>query len=284
MICEYKLGRLAKEIKKPKDLKPLKDCIVPTGIKSLDMIIGNGNLEIGGIRKGTVVEITGEGGVGKTTFALHLTKQYQQLGMSVLYIDTERTLSLEFLESMGIDMDKFYILNSDTLEDAFDACVCAASEFGMIVIDSLAALPTEGARNCKPGELSKQSLQDTITSAFSIITSVLADNECTLVIIDQFREDPHIVMGNPYLTMGEASTKYYASLRLFLHRIDTLGRDRKEIGAIVKIRIKKNKFAAVTNINCSCYAELHFGKGFYEVKDERMQRYDEDGNLKIGTR
>ena len=180
-------------------------------------------------------------------------------------------------------MDKFYILNSDTLEDAFDACVCAASEFGMIVIDSLAALPTQRERNNDMDYASKMEHQDILTHAFSVLGSLFADKECTLIVVDQLREDLSVSFGNPFKTIGSEVIKYYASLRFELCHCDSVGRNRKEIGSLIKIFIKKNKISALTHMNNSCYAELHFGKGFYEVENKKMQKYDESGNLCKGA-
>lgn len=63
----------------------------------LDIALG-----VGGIKKGSIVEIYGPGSGDKTTLALQLCKQYQKLDKPVLCIDTERTLTKETLEAMGV--------------------------------------------------------------------------------------------------------------------------------------------------------------------------------------
>lgn len=89
-------------IKTLNELPPTKDDIVSTGIMGLDMALG-----VGGIKKGSIVEIYAPESAGKTTLALQLCKQYQK-EKPVLYIDTERTLTRETIEMMGIK-DKNFI-------------------------------------------------------------------------------------------------------------------------------------------------------------------------------
>ena len=69
-------------IKSLNELRPVKDDIVSTGIMGLDIALG-----VGGIKKGSIVEIYAPESAGKTTLALQLCKQYQK-DKPVLYIDT----------------------------------------------------------------------------------------------------------------------------------------------------------------------------------------------------
>ena len=85
-------------IKQLNELPPVKDDIVSTGIMGLDIALG-----VGGVKKGSIVEIYGSESGGKTTLALQLCKQYQK-DKPVLYIDTERTLTKETIENMGSPM------------------------------------------------------------------------------------------------------------------------------------------------------------------------------------
>ena len=122
-------------IKPLSELPPTKDDIVSTGIMGLDIALG-----VGGIKKGSIVEIYGPESGGKTTLTLQLCKQYQKLDKPVLYIDTERTLTKETIESMGIKEKNFYLMHVNNLEQALETCktVAQAGTFSAIVIDSLA--------------------------------------------------------------------------------------------------------------------------------------------------
>lgn len=106
MTVEEAFAYLNKEfgvinIRQLNELPSIKDDIVSTGIMGLDIALG-----VGGIKKGSIVEIYGPESGGKTTLALQICKQYQK-DKPVLYIDTERTLTRETIESMGIKEKTF---------------------------------------------------------------------------------------------------------------------------------------------------------------------------------
>lgn len=101
--------------------------ITPTGIKQLDEA-----LDIGGIPKGRIIEISGPEMAGKTALALHIAKQIQKES-PVLYIDAEHSLTPSLIDGSGIHPDNFYLLkNVDTLEDVMEVCRHAPSGFGAI--------------------------------------------------------------------------------------------------------------------------------------------------------
>ena len=107
-------------IKQLNELPPTKDDIVSTGIMGLDIALG-----VGGIKKGSIVEIYAPESAGKTTLALQMCKQYQK-EKPVLYIDTERTLTRETIESMGIKEKNFYLMHVNNLEQALETCKTVA--------------------------------------------------------------------------------------------------------------------------------------------------------------
>ena len=134
----YQLNKMfgIENIKKIDELPYIKNNIVSTGIIGLDIALG-----VGGIKKGSIVEIYAPESAGKTTLALQLCKQYQK-DKPVLYIDTERTLTRETIESMGMESNNFYLMYVDNLEMALEVCKTVALDgtFSAIVIDSLAGL------------------------------------------------------------------------------------------------------------------------------------------------
>lgn len=98
-----------------------KDEHVPTGMTSLDHILR------GGLRKGTVTEIVGAAGLGKTQFALQVCCEAAKYCEGSAYIDTEQKLDLgrleeisqrKFVSSGGISMDQdgFYHDDADSNE------------------------------------------------------------------------------------------------------------------------------------------------------------------------
>ncbi|NLU11569.1 MAG: hypothetical protein GXW90_11735, partial [Tepidanaerobacter acetatoxydans] len=62
------------------------DTILPTNLLLFDKIIG-------GVPIGTIISISSPPGVGKTTLLIQIAASLQNLGHSLVYFDTERSLS-----------------------------------------------------------------------------------------------------------------------------------------------------------------------------------------------
>lgn len=213
--------------------------VVSTGVAGIDAALG-----VNGIKKGSIVEIYGAESVGKTILALQMVKQYQKTGMQALYIDSDRALTRENIKATGIEEDKFYLLNIDNLEESLDTCIFAASSFGIIVIDSIAGLPTKAQRDCNVGDSNAGASAKLISKALPILIPILSRNGCTLIIISQIRERLGIIFGNPTISMGGRALKHYATQRIELTRIETLKNKSGACGFRIRARVVKNKISA----------------------------------------
>src|SRR3989338_7826992 len=65
--------------------------VIPTGSFSLDAALG-----VGGIPKGRIIEIFGPESSGKTTLALHITREAQRRGGLAAFVDAEHALDPEY--------------------------------------------------------------------------------------------------------------------------------------------------------------------------------------------
>src|SRR6266404_3950214 len=73
---------------------------VPTGFPQLDVIL---HRELKGLPCGRDIEIfSKEPEVGKTSLGLQILKHWQSVGKRTLVIDVERTITIEFLNQLGI--------------------------------------------------------------------------------------------------------------------------------------------------------------------------------------
>lgn len=228
-------------IKQLSKLSPLKDDIVSTGIMGLDIALG-----VGGIKKGSIVEIYGPESGGKTTLALQMCKQYQKLDKPVLYIDTERTLTKETIEGVGIKEKNFYLMHVDSMEQALGACktVARSCTFSAIVIDSLAGLAPRAQIDGDIGDSHVGLSARIMSDAMSVLTPILDSTGCTLIVINQIRENVGVMFGNPEKVTGGRALKYYASVRLDVRRIESLKQGGEVIGSRTRVKVVKNKIAA----------------------------------------
>lgn len=226
-------------IKQLNELPPTKDDIVSTGIMGLDIALG-----VGGIKKGSIVEIYAPESAGKTTLALQMCKQYQK-EKPVLYIDTERTLIKETIVNMGIKEKNFYLMHVNNLEQALETCktVAQAGTFGAIVIDSLAGLAPKAQIDGDIGDSHPGLFSRIMSDALSVLTPMLDNAGCTLIVINQLREKVGIMFGNPEKTTGGRALKFYASIRLDVRRIESIKSMGDVVGFRTRVTVIKNKIA-----------------------------------------
>lgn len=228
-------------VKQLNELPPTKDSIVSTGIMGLDIALG-----VGGIKKGSIVEIYAPESAGKTTLALQMCKQYQKLDKPVLYIDTERTLTKETIESIGIMEKNFYLMHVNNLEKALEVCkmVAQAGSFSAVVIDSLAGLAPQAQIDGGIGDSHAGLFARIMSDALSVLTPMLDDAGCTLIVINQIRERVGVMFGNPEKATGGRALKYYASVRLDIRAIESFKQGGEVIGRRTRVKVIKNKIAA----------------------------------------
>lgn len=86
-----------------------------TGSLSLDLALG-----IGGIPKGRICEIYGPESSGKTTLALSTTAEVQRAGGTVVYIDAEHALDVNYAKRLGVDTSKLLVSQPDCGEQALE--------------------------------------------------------------------------------------------------------------------------------------------------------------------
>ena len=228
------------KIRRVDELPQTKDSIVSTGIIGLDMALG-----VGGIKKGSIIEIYAPESAGKTTLALQICKQYQKQGKPVLYIDTERTLTRETIESMGIESENFYLIHVCNLEMALEVCkvVAQMTAFSAVVIDSLAGLAPKAQIDGDVGDSHPGLFSRFMSEALSVLTTYLDDSSCTLIVINQLREKVGVMFGNPEHATGGRALKYYATVRLDIRRLEFIKNNGEVAGCRTRVKVVKNKIA-----------------------------------------
>ena len=126
-------------------IQRLKIHSIPTGSLNLDRATG-----IGGIPIGRITEIYGPESSGKSTLAVHIMGEAQNLDYTVAYVDAEHALDPIYATKCGLDINKLLISQPDSAEQALNV-VSKLIEDGrirLIVVDSVHAMvPLEEVTN-----------------------------------------------------------------------------------------------------------------------------------------
>ena len=228
-----------------------------TGFHSFDSKTG------GGIPLGRIIELFGEEGCGKTTFASQVCAQFQKRKEKncVLYLDFENSLDMQYMKSLGVSLDpkKWMLSQPEDLETGIDILrhLALTEQIGCAVVDSIAAMtPKEELE----GEMSNNSMglqARGMGKAFRKLVNCLNKTKTTVIFINQMRAKiggfGHVNLETP----GGKALKFYASMRIWV----TSGKSNWfDDGKHSKFRIIKNKTSFMQNQIAEL--ELIPGKGF----------------------
>lgn len=211
-------------------------------------------MTFGGIPMGKLIEFFGEEHGGKTTTALDIVANYQKMenAKEVLYADCENTLDVEWAEKLGVDVDSMTILKptSQGAEDLFDflAATIDTGEVGLIVIDSLGVMLSNQAWEKDIAEKTYGGIAMALTNFSKRAEGLCKRNGCTVIGINQLRDDLSSSYGGVTTTGGKA-WKHNCMVRLEFRKgkyIDDKGnelsgRTENPAGNLVQVSMAKNK-------------------------------------------
>ena len=187
----------------------------------------------GGIPVGRIVEFAGEEGGGKTTTALDLVASAQRLfpDKQVLYVDVERTLDAEWAQKLGVDIDSLILFSPEeqTAEEIFEA--------------TKSIVDTGDISLCTYGGISMA-----LTLFSKEMIPICARTGCTLIGINQVREDMNSMYGGTTTTGGRA-WRHNCSVRMSFQKSDYIDDKNNSIprnsenpaGNLVKVALVKSK-------------------------------------------
>ncbi|MGH7397956.1 MAG: recombinase RecA, partial [Candidatus Rokuibacteriota bacterium] len=166
--------------------------VIPTGALQLDVALG-----IGGIPRGRVTEIYGPESSGKTTLALHIIAEAQNLGGTAAFIDAEHALDPKYAKNLGVNTDELLISQPDTGEQALEIAetLVRSNAVDVIVIDSVAALVPRAELDGDMGD-SLPGLQARLMSqALRKLTAAISRSGGAVIFINQIREKIGVMFG-----------------------------------------------------------------------------------------
>ncbi len=209
----------------------------------------------GGVSANKITAIAGESSTGKTFFSLAVVKNFLDNNPDAytLYFDTESSITRALLESRGIDMKRFVVINVVTIEEFRSKALKAVDKYlqmseedrkpCMFVLDSLGMLSTEkeirdALDDKQVRDMTKSQL---VKGAFRMLTLKLGQANIPLIVTNHTYD----VIGSyiPTKEMGGGSgLKYAASTIIYLSKKKE--KDQKEVvGNIIKAKTHKSRLS-----------------------------------------
>ena len=120
---------------------------VSTGSTTLDLVYLIDQMVV---LLGRITELNGLESSGKSLLGSHILLETQKKGGVAVYIDTETSVSTDFLGAIGVDVGSMLYLHLETVEDIFESIEEAVTKIResdkdrlvTILVDSLAAATT----------------------------------------------------------------------------------------------------------------------------------------------
>jgi len=215
-------------------------------------------MTFGGIPLGKLIEFYGEEHGGKTTTALDVVANYQQVyDRKVLYVDAENTLDTVWATKLGVNLDELIILNptSQGAEDIFQFILdmIDTNEVGLVIIDSLGVMVSNQAMEKTVDQKTYGGIAMALTNFSKKAEGLCMRNNCTVIGINQMRDDMNSMYGGTTTTGGKA-WKHNTVLRLEFRRGKFIDVKRNELsrsaenpaGNIVNVALIKSKVCPPT--------------------------------------
>mgnify|MGYP003131179807 FL=1 len=230
---------------------------IPTGSRWLDSIVCRGKLA--GIPVGKIIEIAGLSSAGKSYMACQIAANAQKMGHFVVYFDAESAIDPMFLEQAGVNVnDAFMYVQAVSVEKTLETIEMLMSDYPdnqfLFIWDSIAATSSEKELEGDFNPQSSMAVKPRIFArAFPKLTVPLANQQCTLLLINQLKtnitSNVAEAMTTPYIAPGGKAIEYFSSLRIWLTKrkakaayvTDETG-VRK--GSEVKVKIEKSRFGS----------------------------------------
>jgi len=222
---------------------------IPSSNEIMDLIITNG--APGLIPVGRITEINGLTSTGKSLLVGHLIAELQKKGGIAVLIDTEQALSKEFMNAIGVNLNKLVYISTSLIEEVFESVekiIEIIRKKSPEVVIGVFVDSVMGATN-KEEDDSEYSVQGyathkarIISAAMRKINKLIANQRIALVFTNQLRTKLGAMpFSDPYTTSGGLGIAFHSSLRIRLKSVGKIKKGKDVIGIKTKAEAIKSR-------------------------------------------
>jgi len=234
----------------------------------------------GGVPTGRVILVAGEKSSGKSSLVIQLAdivsgevEKLHSGNGKILYVDTEYTLTTDYIESLGANPLRFDHAMPESTEKMCDLIREKVGEYSVIVIDSINNSSSEEQLEKNADQKTMANRASVLSAQLPIITGLCSQHNVTLFVISQIRQN--INKKGPYdkdyVIPGGESLQHNATMIIEMkpstkkkeagsdfELYDTIG------GRMINIHVSKNKVGKPFR---TVQVEFTYEKGFTEIAD-----------------
>jgi recombination protein RecA len=221
-----------------------------SGILSLDLSLG------GGWAKNQWNEIVGPESSGKTALVFQTIAYNQAIDPDfvALFVAAEEFVP-SYATAFGVDLSRTWVVESNHMEQVFELVVKAVKNrtVDLVAIDSLPVLVaeaeeekslTDGLLVSPTARIISTFLKKMSSAARRSLTDP-SDRDCTLLLVNQWRDKIGVLFGDPNITPGGKAKNYYFFVRLDVSRDEWIQEVKSDlttrVGQTIATRTFKNK-------------------------------------------
>lgn len=231
----------------------------------------------GGLPMYRITEFSGADSSGKSTTALDIIKNYQQIPdhKEIVFVDVEGTFDNYWATVLGVDVNNVIVFNPQVMsaEDVFSNILnmVRTGDVGLLVVDSLPALVPDLVFEEDYEKQEMGGIAKSLTRFCRDLHPLLIAKKCTAILLNQVRDNFNY--GGGVKTPGGRALKHYCSVRMMFSKGIPFDKNGKDIsknaenpaGHTVDVKLLKSKVCAGNRLN-GCYS-LNYVSGIDYITD-----------------
>jgi len=269
-----------------------------TGVPNLDYIL-SGKYRGGGLQSGRMVEIFGPPSAGKTQIATMLMREAQRADGAARFEDAEKAFAFPLASGFGLDLTPgpFSYSKSESFEASLyntidwmqtirGAKIIEPTSPMAVIFDSLASMVPMAKIEAMSKGAAGLNMKDKLALATATsqelpgFVSFVEKHNVLAVFLNQMREKPGVMYGDPTTTPGGKAPEYYASTRIKLSRQILVDTAKNKVGQKITAETTKNKVFRPWLKTSWFFRFRPDGTGYIDVLESMFEHLVERGAIK----